>query len=86
MTALMTAREVADVLAVSTETALRWVRQGKLPAVRLPGGAIRFRAEEIDGWLAERATPRRGVLTATPGAAQPGTVSSATLTATEDEE
>jgi excisionase family DNA binding protein len=86
MSALMTAREVADLLGVSTETVLRWVRQGKLPAIRLPGGAIRFRRDEIEAWLTERATPRRGVLTATPGAAQLGTLSSATLTATEDEE
>jgi excisionase family DNA binding protein len=86
MTGLLTAREVADLLGVSTETVLRWTRRGELPAIRLPGGAIRFRAGEIEAWLAERATPQRGVLTATPGAAQPGTLSSATLTATEDEE
>jgi len=60
MSALMTAREVADLLGVSPETVLRWVRQGKLPAFRLPGGAIRFRDDEIDAWLSERATPGRG--------------------------
>jgi excisionase family DNA binding protein len=86
VTGLLTARETSGLLGVSTETVLRWVRQGKLPAIRLPGGAIRFRRDEIEAWLTERATPRRGVLTATPGAAQPGTLSSATLTATEDEE
>jgi excisionase family DNA binding protein len=68
MTALMTAREVADLLGVSTETVLRWVRQGKLPAIRLPGGAIRFAEHAIEAWLAERAT-----LTATPPATVPGT-------------
>jgi excisionase family DNA binding protein len=51
---LLTARAVADLLGVSTETVLRWVRAGKLPAVRLPGGGIRFREDDLDAWLAER--------------------------------
>ena len=55
---LVTAREVAEHLGVkSVETVLRWVRQGKLPAIRLPGGAIRFRQEDLDRWLMDRATP-----------------------------
>jgi excisionase family DNA binding protein len=54
---LLTAREVADTLGVSAETVLRWMRRGELPAIRLPGGAIRFREDELDGWLAERAMP-----------------------------
>jgi excisionase family DNA binding protein len=58
---LLTAREVAEMLAVSTETVLRWVRQGKLPAIRLPGGAIRFREADIDRCLKGWATPGRGV-------------------------
>lgn len=51
MTRLLTARDVADLLGVSAETILRWTRAGKLPAVRLPGGAIRFREDELEGWL-----------------------------------
>jgi excisionase family DNA binding protein len=57
---LLTARAVADLLDVSAETVLRWTRRGELPAIRLPGGAIRYRDGVIDGWLAERATPGRG--------------------------
>ncbi len=57
---LLTAREVADLLDVSTETVLRWVRAGKLPAVRLPSGALRFPMADLDAWLTERATPGRG--------------------------
>jgi excisionase family DNA binding protein len=53
---LLTAREVADQLAVSTETTLRWTRRGQLPAVRLPGGAIRYRPAELAGWLDEHST------------------------------
>ena len=83
---LLTAAEVAEWLGFSPETVLRWTRRGELPALKLPGGPIRFRQSEVEAWLEERATPRRGVLTATPGAARPGTVPSNVLTATEDEE
>jgi excisionase family DNA binding protein len=57
---LLTARAVSDTLGVSPETVLRWTRRGELPAIRLPGGAIRYRADEVESWLTERATPRRG--------------------------
>ncbi len=58
MTALLTARHVAEVVGVSPETILRWVRRGDLPAIRLPGGAVRFRPDEIEAWLAERTTAK----------------------------
>ena len=67
---LLTARVVADLLGVSSETVLRWVRGGRLPAVRLPGGAIRISEAQLDAWLAERATPVRGVRPTTADAAQ----------------
>lgn len=54
---LLTARDVADKLGVSTETVLRWTRRGTLPGFRLPGGALRYRETELDEWLSERATP-----------------------------
>ena len=53
---MLTARDVADRLSVSTETVLRWTRAGDLPAIRLPGGAIRFHPDQLDAWLAARAT------------------------------
>jgi excisionase family DNA binding protein len=70
MTALLTARQVADRLGVSAETVLRWTRRGDLPGFRLPGGALRFREDDLDQWLALRATlpaTLRESVTATPG-------------------
>jgi excisionase family DNA binding protein len=52
---LLTAREVADLLGVSAETVLRWTRRGEVPAIRLPGGAIRYRGEDLSAWIAGRA-------------------------------
>jgi excisionase family DNA binding protein len=68
-TPLLTAREVSDVLGVSTETVLRWTRRGELPAIRLPSGQIRFRESDLEGWIEERATPVRGVSPTPRGAA-----------------
>jgi excisionase family DNA binding protein len=56
---LLTAREVAEMVGVrSAETVLRWTREGKLPAIRLPGGALRYRESDLeaccDAWLTTR--------------------------------
>ena len=54
---------------MSAETVLRWTRRGDLPAIRLPGGAIRYREAQLEQWLAARATPGRGVPATTPDVA-----------------
>jgi len=56
---LLTAREVAELIGVSSETILRWTRRGDLPAIRLPGGAIRYREAELGEWLVARQTTGR---------------------------
>jgi excisionase family DNA binding protein len=53
---LLTAYEVGERFGVHAETVLRWTRQGDLPAYRMPSGAIRYREDELDTWLAARAT------------------------------
>jgi excisionase family DNA binding protein len=83
---LLTARTVADLLDLSTETVLRWVRRGELPAIRLPSGQLRFRGSDVDAWLVERATPRQGALTTRPGATHAGTLPSVGLTTPKDKE
>jgi excisionase family DNA binding protein len=66
---LLTARAVAYMLDVCAETVLRWIRNGDLPAIRLPGGAIRIGESELSAWLRARATPAPGVLATTTDAA-----------------
>jgi excisionase family DNA binding protein len=41
------------------ETVLEKARRGEIPAIRLPGGAIRFRETELDAWLNAHATGER---------------------------
>ena len=53
---LLTTAEVADRLGVSPETILRWVDHRGLPAIRLTSRALRYDADELDAWLAEKAS------------------------------
>jgi excisionase family DNA binding protein len=52
---LLTARELAAQLSVSTSALLRWTRAGRVPAVKLPSGAVRYVPERIDAWLETQA-------------------------------
>ncbi|MGH2869034.1 MAG: helix-turn-helix domain-containing protein [Solirubrobacteraceae bacterium] len=83
---LLTARNVAEILGVNTETVLRLIREGQLPAIRLPGGRLRIVEAEFEDWLASRATSGSGVLAtkpdATRGGPYPAGVGSPTLAAT----
>jgi excisionase family DNA binding protein len=74
MTGLLTAREVAGLLGVSSETILRWTRRGDLPAIRLPGGALRYREGELDSWIEGRATSARGSVSSPTGRRPAGTL------------
>jgi len=53
--ALLTPGEVARILRVDPKTVTRWARTGKLTAVRLPSGHLRYREAEIR----RICTPRR---------------------------
>lgn len=53
-------------IGVSSETVLRWTRRGELIAIRLPGGALRYREGDIEAWLDSRATSGPGALTTRP--------------------
>jgi excisionase family DNA binding protein len=53
---LVTAREVAEMLGISTGALLRWTRAGRVPALKLPSGAVRYRPEQIDAWLEQHET------------------------------
>lgn len=51
---LLTARQVAEWLGVSTETVLRKWRAGELPGFRLGSNVLRFSEADIAAWLADR--------------------------------
>ena len=47
---ILTLKEVADYLDVSPTSIYRYVKQGKIPSIRV-GGQYRFRRTKIDEWL-----------------------------------
>jgi excisionase family DNA binding protein len=81
---LLSARQVAEYLGVSTETVLRWTRRGELPAIRLPGGAIRYREDDIARCEEEWATTARGVVTQPAGRRPAGNLASVTQPDSEE--
>lgn len=48
---LLTAREVAELVGLSTEAVLRRWRRGELRGYALATNVLRFRAEDVDAWL-----------------------------------
>jgi excisionase family DNA binding protein len=48
---LIRAREAAGILGMSTAWVLDHWEAGELPGFKLPGGAVRFRASELEDWL-----------------------------------
>ena len=65
---LLTVRDVAGVLSVSTRTIYLWIKQGKLPVVRTPGGQIRIPRAAVQREATTLAPPERSCQDA------PGTV------------
>lgn len=47
MTEDYTPEEVAELCRVHVSTVRRWIAQGQVEAIRLPGGTYRIRAEEV---------------------------------------
>lgn len=55
---LLTARELGELLGFAAGTILDQFERGELPGFKLPNGAVRFRASDVDAWLDEhRAGP-----------------------------
>ena len=58
---LLTAREVADVMRVSTMTVYRLIKAGELPAIRV-GKHLRIRERDVAKYLDERVVGTTGDL------------------------
>ena len=54
---LLTSHQVGSLLQVTPATINNWVKDGRLPAFRTPGGHIRIRASELISFLVEHEMP-----------------------------
>lgn len=68
----LTTREVAELYRLSPATVNRWRKAGKLPAIELSTGVIRFDSEQLEVLVRERATPGLGSATDPADAARGG--------------
>jgi len=55
---LMTAVQVAELLAVPKTRVWSMSRRGEIPTVRIGPREVRYRREDIDIWIARRTTSR----------------------------
>ena len=55
---LLTAIQVAELLAVPTTRVWSMSRRGEIPTVRIGRREVRYRREDIDAWIARRTTSR----------------------------
>lgn len=51
---LVTVEDLAEQIKISPQTIRRWVREGKIPAIRLSFHDIRFFPDKIARWLRDR--------------------------------
>lgn len=79
---LLTVREVANILRVSTLTIKRWGKKGKLPPIRINSRGDRRYKKEAVLWLLGIISSGRSVEQATP----PASVIAATETVATDKE
>ncbi|MBL7209757.1 MAG: response regulator [Dehalococcoidia bacterium] len=61
MRELLTTREIAEYLRLRSETVLRKVAKGEIPAIKV-GGRFRFDKDQIDEWLRQKLTSKKRVL------------------------
>jgi excisionase family DNA binding protein len=59
MESLWTVDELCARLKLARSTVYDWTHQQWIPHVKLGGGVIRFRPEEIAAWLTQQAKPGR---------------------------
>ena len=55
---LLTAVQVAELLAVPKTRVWSMSRRGEIPTVRIGAREVRYRPEDIDAWIARRTTSR----------------------------
>jgi excisionase family DNA binding protein len=61
--------EVAELFQVNPETVRRWVKSGRLPAIEMPSGLLRFLESDVQAALQKPFVPESGTDLAPPSAA-----------------
>lgn len=58
MVRLLTAEQVAEILAVPKQRVWAMSRRGEIPTVRLGPRDVRYQTDDIEAWIARRTTTR----------------------------
>ena len=61
MRELLTVNELAALLKVHPKTVRAWVKQGKIPVIKMPGRGVRFDQDKIEKWIETRTIRQRNI-------------------------
>ena len=59
-TELLTRKQIAALFQISTQTIIRMENDGKLPALRLGAGSVRYRRIDVEKLIQESVTSKAG--------------------------
>jgi excisionase family DNA binding protein len=82
---LLTARELAELLAFQAGTIVDWAERGEVPSFKI-GGRLRFRESEVLDWLEERRQGPAGGASANQHHRRPSGVEYVLPTSTKEED
>ena len=54
MTELISVQELAEMIKFTPATIYRWVKDRRIPFVKMPGNDIRFDKQKIEKWIENR--------------------------------
>ncbi len=54
MPTLLTIQQAAEQLGITKQTLYVWVKDKKIPYVRIPAGTLRFNQDHLDKWVTAR--------------------------------
>lgn len=63
MTELLSVEELAGKIKFSEVTIYKWVKERKIPYVRMPGNDLRFDTKKIESWLENRTVNKKSLAT-----------------------
>jgi excisionase family DNA binding protein len=61
MTELISVQELAEKTKFNKDTIYRWVKNRRIPYIKMPGNDIRFDAQKIERWIENRTIKSKNI-------------------------
>jgi excisionase family DNA binding protein len=61
MTELISVQELAEKTKFNKDTIYKWVKNRRIPYIKMPGNDIRFDAQKIESWIENRTIKSKNI-------------------------